>query len=345
MPLDLYSDYSRRQVHDHFDPGSPFTPGTGTWGIHGIVRVHQRPGDFALFVTFGKREGNHWFDESINDEGILRWQSEPRQDLNSPKIVQLIRHDNRQNTVHLFLRTASMRDGVACPFTYLGPLKYAGHDRDRAEPAHVAWELLAWPIPANVLNRMNLALVREAADFAAEIDGNGPCLIEEAPPVGTMPIGENTRKFQARKVRYQSSEESSALGLAGEVLVVQRERASLIAAGREDLAARVEHVSVSRGDGAGYDVASFFTDGRPKFIEVKTTTASKYTDFYISPNEVSFSELHPDSFELCRIFEYDKQSGTAKFYSVTGNMRTGLSLAHTQYRARPLLVQNTAQAV
>lgn len=131
--LELHADYDRRTVHDIFDPGTPFTVGAGTWGLQGIVRVPGKPGDFVLFVTVGKQEGTHQFDESINLEGILRWQSQPQQDLTSPAIAELIRHDEHVNTVHLFLRTARIRAGVAPPFTYLGPLRYAEHEPCRLE--------------------------------------------------------------------------------------------------------------------------------------------------------------------------------------------------------------------
>ena len=49
-----YEDYTRENVHDIFDPDSPFTRSSGTWGISGIIRVPERPGDFVLFVTFGQ---------------------------------------------------------------------------------------------------------------------------------------------------------------------------------------------------------------------------------------------------------------------------------------------------
>jgi hypothetical protein len=38
-PLALYEDYSREEVHDIFDPDSAFTPQTGIWGLHGIVKI------------------------------------------------------------------------------------------------------------------------------------------------------------------------------------------------------------------------------------------------------------------------------------------------------------------
>jgi hypothetical protein len=69
------------------------------------------------------------------------------------------------------------------------------------------------------------------------------------------------------------------LGDAGELLVLEREKRRLVAAGRTDLAAAVLHTATVEGDGAGFDIRSFFLDGRPRFIEVKTTTGPKDTDY------------------------------------------------------------------
>jgi hypothetical protein len=51
------------------------------------------------------------------------------------------------------------------------------------------------------------------------------------------------------------------LGKQGEELVYLREQHELRAAGRADLARKVEWTSEVRGDGAGYDILSFESDG------------------------------------------------------------------------------------
>jgi hypothetical protein len=113
--LVLYYDYSRQQVHDIFAPDTPFTPQAGTWGLQGIVAIPNRPGDFVLFVTFGQQQGSHIFDEGITEDGVLSWQSQPKQSLKDRQIHQLIQHDELTNTLYLFLRT---RRNV--PYTYMG---------------------------------------------------------------------------------------------------------------------------------------------------------------------------------------------------------------------------------
>ena len=44
-----------------------------------------------------------------------------------------------------------------------------------------------------------------------------------------------------------------------------------LAAGRTDLAERIRWASHVDGDGGGYDILSFDTDGSDRLIEVKTT--------------------------------------------------------------------------
>ena len=53
-----------------------------------------------------------------------------------------------------------------------------------------------------------------------------------------------------------------SLGAAGEEFVLRFEVARLVRAGQDRLAARVDRVSETRGDGLGYDVLSFETSGR-----------------------------------------------------------------------------------
>ncbi len=81
----LYQDYSRKQVHHIFSPETPFTPGAGTWGISGIVPVSGSRSDFVFFVSFGRTWAHHAFDEGITEDGILSWQSQPRQTLKASR--------------------------------------------------------------------------------------------------------------------------------------------------------------------------------------------------------------------------------------------------------------------
>jgi hypothetical protein len=95
--------------------------------------------------------------------------------------------------------------------------------------------------------------------------------------------------------------QTKQLGDAGEEWVVDLERERLARIGRLDLADLVEWTARERGDGAGFDVSSFFPDGRQRFIEVKTTNYSVRTPFYITRWEVDFSDSRPDAYSLYRV--------------------------------------------
>lgn len=121
-----------------------------------------------------------------------------------------------------------------------------------------------------------------------------------------------------------------ALGLAGEELVLSFERERLDRAGKGAYAGQVEHVSRTRGDGAGFDILSFETDGRERFIEVKTTAFAKSSPFYISRNEVAFSDEHADRYRLYRLFEF---RDAPRMFEVAGSMKQRLVLNPVTYQA------------
>ena len=54
------------------------------------------------------------------------------------------------------------------------------------------------------------------------------------------------------------------LGVAGEEFVMRFEAERLWQAGHKELADRVEHVAMTRGDGGGYDILSFDGNGRDR---------------------------------------------------------------------------------
>jgi hypothetical protein len=132
------------------------------------------------------------------------------------------------------------------------------------------------------------------------------------------------RDYLDREVRNRS------LGLAGEEFVVSYERERLRQAGEKRLGDRVEHVSVAKGDGLGYDVLSFDIDGRERFIEVKTTSFGKQTPFFVSRNELEFSDLARDQYHLYRLFEFRRQP---RMFDLVGSVRGNCRLDPVTYRA------------
>jgi hypothetical protein len=127
--------------------------------------------------------------------------------------------------------------------------------------------------------------------------------------------------------------ENRALGLAGERAVVRREMQYLRLAGLDNLAERVEHVSVTRGDGLGFDVLSFTPAGQDKFIEVKTTRLGLHWPMLVSRNEIAFSQSQPDSFHLYRLFDFS--TSCVGLYTLPGDITASCDLSPATYQALP----------
>lgn len=333
--LVLYEDCSRKEVHDVFDPYSPFTPQAGTWGLQCIVKVPERTGDFVFFVTFGKKQADHEFDEGISPDGVLRWQSQPKQGLEDGDIKKLIAHDESQNSIYLFLRTASKNRNILVPYTYLGRLKYIVHDRDRERPVYFTWQILDWDISKLAPERIHLRFeggVPQVATAGPPLPG---LVVVAAPRGRNRRAGVPTSAYAGRPLIDHAEQDAKnrRLGFAGESAVIEIERAFLISSGRSDLVDRLIHVAKIEGDGAGYDIRSVTPEGEEKFIEVKTTRGGPQTGFYVSAHEVRFASEHADKYYLYRVFEFDEKTVSGKVFVQRGDLREYFSLMATQFKA------------
>lgn len=332
--LELWQRYDRREVHDIFSPETRFTPGGGTWGMQGIVKLPDRPSSYVFFVTFGTTQGDHEFDESITPDGVLTWQSQPKQLLQHPTIQELVNHDDRTGSVFLFLRSAKRT-----PYRYCGRLGYIAHDEAREQPVWFHWQLLDWPPPGGV--EADLVGAADRPTFAhngSESAGATTAKLTECDPPGrTHRQRRNGTTFKARRLAIHPDQDARnrRLGRAGELLVLRAEKDRLVAAGRDDLSAKVAHVAAIEGDGAGYDIKSFTIDGEVRHLEVKTTRSGPASAFYISPNEVAFSNENPGTFVLVRVFWFDMKSGSGSCYRVPGSASAAFSLTPSEYRASP----------
>ena len=329
LTLKLWDTYSRREIHDIFSPDTQFQPRGGTWSQLGIIKSPNREGDYILLVTLGQSQGDHVFDESISEDGVLSWQSQPRQSLKSASIVDFINHDERLNTVHLFLRTQP-----DIPYSYLGPLGYLTHDATRERPVYFQWQILEWPPGAEVIESLGIELEPIQEQVAVDLPRQGLRVMPA--PKAPQRRGTSTTGFRQNKSPSYADRDAknAALGLAGEKLVLAAEIDRLKASGFHDLAERVTHVSVSEGDSAGYDVRSFEEDGRQLHIEVKTTRGAAGAGFFVSANELEFSRSHPDSYRLMRLFEFDDESHSANCFIHNGSLEDRFELEPIQYRVR-----------
>jgi hypothetical protein len=230
------------------------------------------------------------------------------------------------NSIYLFFRTGRNRD-----YTYLGNLKYLSHDRKRERPVYFQWQILDWGT-GDMPNRIGLELQTKRKSGIPLYRKQKNTLEEVTPPVNGKRLGVDTPTFRTNKDTDFAGrdERNKELGLLGEKLVIELEKKQLIESDRSDLAEKVKHISVIRGDGAGYDIESFTPEGETKFIEVKTTKGSKITSFFISSNEFYFAKIHKDHYLLYRIFEYDKDTNTGKYFVIQNIAE--MDLSPTQFR-------------
>ncbi len=201
----------------------------------------------------------------------------------------------------------------------------------------LATEVEAWIRDNREIDRHALAAAEAPAATPEHFDFNafevsGPSL---RPGTGTgvqeiqqAPYNERPKVAFRRDYAAQEARNSS-LGRAGEELVVQFEQYRLRQAGHEHLAAKVEHVSKSQGDGLGFDVLSFGPDGLERYIEVKTTTFAKETPFFATSSELRFAENHADRFSLYRLFEFRK---APKCYTLPGLIQDHCALDPVTFR-------------
>jgi hypothetical protein len=173
-----------------------------------------------------------------------------------------------------------------------------------------------------------------------EIDDILASLVDKPSAPGRSPgmalwpasVSEARPESRASKVNYLEREtRNRELGLAGEEFALRFEQAQLIAARQDHLAAKVEHVSQTRGDGLGFDILSFEPNGEERFVEVKTTNFGQDTPFFASRNEVAFSEREASGYRLSRVFAF--RNGP-RLFVVPGPLTKSCRLEAETYRVQ-----------
>jgi hypothetical protein len=133
-------------------------------------------------------------------------------------------------------------------------------------------------------------------------------------------------------VNYLAREAANqSLGAAGEEFVVRFETARLLAVGADKLASKIERISVTSGDSAGFDVLSYEETGKERFIEVKTTRYGSETPFFVSRHEVAVSRKERDCYRVYRVFDFRHNP---RFFQKCGQIDEMFLLEPAQYEAR-----------
>jgi hypothetical protein len=172
------------------------------------------------------------------------------------------------------------------------------------------------------------ALRAPASTTAGALDFNN----SEVPTV-ILPEASGSARASIGSPDYAAIEaKNRALGLAGELAVVDLETRRLVRAGKTKLAGRIEHVSQTMGDGPGYDILSFEENGKERLIEVKTTRSRAETPFFVSRNEVRVSKDQVDFYQLIRVFNFDH---VPSWFSLSGRLDASCILEPADFVALP----------
>lgn len=123
-----------------------------------------------------------------------------------------------------------------------------------------------------------------------------------------------------------------SLGAAGELFVLNYERARLAHTGNESLASRIEHTSKVRGDYEGYDILSFDETGEERLIEVKTSKYGADTPFFVSRNEVTTSARRATAYHVYRLYDFRR---APRLYVLPGAIGQTCQLSPTSFLAIP----------
>ena len=160
-----------------------------------------------------------------------------------------------------------------------------------------------------IFKRNNAAPITNASPVTETLDLQNPDFVSPATEIKTNTstntyIYHNEAVLSPQKTDQLSDSNKIDFGKQGEKIVLDYEIASLIKAGKKELADKVVDVS-DRAD-LGYDILSFLLDGRNKYIEVKTARSEK-SKFYISLNEMDFLKKNDQQAFVYRVI-ISKQS-------------------------------------
>lgn len=164
-------------------------------------------------------------------------------------------------------------------------------------------------------------------------ESSGPLWIGPPPTMSNQPPPAELELTLAIARKHDVAgrdERNRKLGEAGEERVLMHEKSVLSSSGRSDLAHSVRWVSKEDGDGAGYDIASFTPEGRPRLLEVKTTNGWERTPFYISRNELAVADAEREHWRLVRLWDFSREP---KAFEIQPPLDAHVSLTPETFRA------------
>jgi superfamily II DNA or RNA helicase len=149
-PLAMHCCYTRDEILAALGHWTLANQPSMREGVLHLPEVHAD----AFLVTLSKAEREYspttmYEDYAISDT-LFHWQSQSTTSADSPTGRRYIEHQQRDHTILLFVRENKKRNGLSCPYHFLGPAKHVSHEGSR--PISIVWRL-DHPMPARLLRR------------------------------------------------------------------------------------------------------------------------------------------------------------------------------------------------
>lgn len=133
----------------------------------------------------------------------------------------------------------------------------------------------------------------------------------------------------------QEAADNQQIGGLGELIVLAKERKRVLEEFGDEYATQVIHVSLEEGDGAGYDILTWRRGPEgviEHYLEVKATSGTVNTAFFISANEREFAAANLDHYEIVRLHSLDQTSREYLEYRLTARELLETSMTPVNYR-------------
>lgn len=158
--------------------------------------------------------------------------------------------------------------------------------------------------------------------------------IEVEVPELNFIVNEPVLKFgEKNSINYFEREiRNKKLGLLGEEFIMNYEKQRMCMLGFNSLVNKIEHISQTQGDYAGFDILSYDEEGKEKYIEVKTTKLGMEAPFYFTRNELAFSKYKDEKYRLYRLFNFKTKP---KFYQLKGSLNETCDSISTEFMGWP----------
>jgi len=183
-----------------------------------------------------------------------------------------------------------------------------------------------------------LELITDNCIILKSSDNSITYLQTESPDCEPIVSDSKPRKFVGRKMDYiTKNQKNTFIGYAGELAVIEIEKAILRKANVPRMIEKIEHVAKTQGDWLGYDIQSVAPDGKEKYIEVKTTTSGKSEPFILSKNEFTCSQENAEKYYLYRLYDFNKTKTLIKYFVIEGDLTHQTSRKPIQFSCVPII--------